>query len=317
MTIWGLVDDRTGHTGQVLGVIAKLGVPYVLKRFEYNFLTILPNRLLGASLLAVDKNTSAPLNPPWPKIVIAAGRRTLPILRCIKKKSPSTVAVYLMWPGAYDSIDLIAAPAHDKAPKRANVIHTMAPLHAVTPEALAVAREAWEPQFAHLPRPWVAVSIGGNTKQGSYTPGDWRDLIKQAQQVAGSGSLLITTSRRTPREAIDMFQPLLSTPHLLHRWDTDKDNPYLGLLGAADAVVVTGDSLSMCAEACVSGKPVFIFARDAVAPAKHRALHQQLYQRGMAQPLGPASALGWQPATPLDDAALVAEEIRKRFPHAL
>lgn len=317
MTVWGLVDDRTGHTGQVLGVIAKLGVPYVLKRLEYNALTFLPNGVLGASLLAVDKPSSAPLAAPWPKLVIAAGRRTLPVLRYIKKKSPSTIAVYLMWPGAYTDIDLIAAPAHDKAPARDNVIHTMAPLHAVTPETLRAARDAWEPQFAHLPRPWVSVCLGGNTKQGSYAPADWRELIKQAQVLAGHGSLLITTSRRTPKEAIALFAPLLSTPHLLHRWDTDKDNPYLGLLGASDAVIVTGDSLSMCAEACVSGKPVYIFANPSVAPAKHRALHEELYQRGMARPLDSNASLNWHPTAPLDDAGQVAAEIRKRFPQVL
>ncbi len=314
MTIWGLVDDRTGHTGQVLGVIAKLGAPYVLKRIEYNALTFLPNRLLGARLLAVDKASSAPLTPPWPKLVIAAGRRTLPVLRYIKKQSPSTKVVYLMWPGAYDELDLIAAPAHDKAPSLPNVIHTLAPVHAVTPEALAAARAAWEPQFAHLPRPWVALSLGGNTKQGSYTPADWSELIKQAQTLAGAGSLLITTSRRTPPEAVALIEPLLSTPHLLHRWDTDKDNPYLGLVGASDAIVVTGDSLSMCAEACVSGKPVYIYANPSVAPAKHRALHAELYLRDMARPLDATSTLDWQPAAPLDDAGQVAAEIRRRFP---
>lgn len=318
MTIWGLVDDRTGHTGQVLGVIAKLGVPYVLKRLEYNSLTFLPSGLLGASLLAVDRASSAPLNPPWPKLVIAAGRRTLPVLRYIKKKSPGTIGVYLMWPGTTRGIDLIAAPAHDHAPRRMNVITTMAPLHAVTPEMLATAREAWEPQFAHLPRPWVALSLGGATKQGSYTMADWHELVRQAQQLVGGGSLLITTSRRTPAEAVTMLEPLLTTtPHVLHRWDIDKDNPYLGLLGAADAIIVTGDSLSMCTEACVSGKPVYIYASPKVAPAKHRALHEALYAHGMARPLDATANLDWHPTAPLDDAGMVAAEIRKRFPQAL
>jgi mitochondrial fission protein ELM1 len=154
--------------------------------------------------------------------------------------------------------------------------------------------------------------VGGHTKQGDYTAADWRELIKLSQQLAGGGSLLITTSRRTPPEAVALFKPLLTVPHLLHRWDTDKDNPYLGLVGAADAIVVTGDSLSMCAEACVSGKPVFIFSNPQVAPAKHRRLHSELFERGMARPLDITA--GWQPTAPLDDAGQVADEIRRRFP---
>lgn len=313
-TIWGLVDDRTGHTGQVLGVIHKLGVPYALKRLEYNALGMLPARLLGASMLHVDTARSAPLTPPYPPLVIAAGRRTLPVLRAIKKRSPSTKTIYLMWPEVQKDIDLIAVPEHDMPPAGPNIITTLAPLHAVTPETLAAARNVWAANFAHLPRPYVALCLGGRTKQGSYTPHEWREVITRAQALAGHGSLLITTSRRTPKEAFDMCAPLIQSPHYLFQWDRDKDNPYLGILGLADAVVVTGDSLSMCAEACVTGVPVFIYASEQVAPPKHRALHSALYKRGMAHPLDMHASLDWRPAKALDDVGKVAEQIRVRFP---
>lgn len=316
-TVWGLVDDRTGHTGQVLGVIAKLGVPYQLKRLEYNALgRLLPSGMLGASLLGVDCTRSAPIVPPWPKLVIAAGRRTAPVLRYIAKKSPSTKTVYLMWPGSAQGIDLIVAPQHDNTPTESNVITTLAPLHAVTTEALAAARAAWEQQFAHLPRPWVTLCLGGTTKQGSFAPADWRNIIMAAQTLAGRGSLLITTSRRTPAEAVALTNSLLTVPNVLHRWDVDKDNPYLGMLGVADSIVVTGDSLSMCAEACVSGKPVFIYAPENIIPEKHRKLHAALYERGMARPLDGHATPDWAPPAALDEAAMVAREIRQRFPQA-
>ncbi|PZP87226.1 MAG: nucleoside-diphosphate sugar epimerase [Azospirillum brasilense] len=317
-SVWGLVDDRTGHTGQVLGVIAKLGLPYQLKRLEYNALgRLLPPRLMGASMAGLDRARSAPLAPPYPKLVIASGRRTVPVLRAIKKASPSTVTVYLMWPGALDKIDLIAAPAHDHPPALPHVISTLAPLHAVTTETLASARDAWMPQFAHLPRPWVAVCLGGDTKHGQYSPADWRTVISTAQTMAGTGSLLVTTSRRTPPEAIALIEGALHGPHLLHRWDVGKDNPYLGMLGAAERIIVTGDSLSMCAEACVTGKPVYIYAPEKIIPAKHQALHATLYERGMAKPLNAGTVDDFEPTSGLDEAAMVAREIRARFPGAV
>lgn len=312
-TIWGLIDDRTGHTGQVLGVITRLGLPYALKRLEYNRLAALPSLLIGASLRAVDKTRSAPLAPPYPPLVIAAGRRTLPVLRYIKQQSPTTRTVYLMRPESMRGIDLAVVPEHDGVAPAATIFTSLAPLHAVTPATLAAARTAWEPQFAHLPRPFVTLCMGGDTKRGRYTATQWREVIQRAAQLAGHGSLLITTSRRTPKEAIDLCVPLLQSPHVLHRWDTDKDNPYLGMLACADGVVVTGDSLSMCAEACVAGKPVFIYAAPNVAPPKHQLLHQTLYQRGLAHPLNNASRLDWKPAGALDDVGNVAAEIRKRF----
>jgi len=315
--IWGLVDDRTGHTGQVLGVITRLGIPYGLKRLEYNLLGHVPASLLRATTAHVNLGHSAPLTPPYPSLLIAAGRRTLPVLRAIKKRSPTTRTIYLMWPETTSDIDLIAVPEHDAPPQGPNIITTVAPLHAVTAEALASARAEWGPKLAHLPRPYVALCLGGATKHGRYPASAWRDVIQRAMALAGEGSLLITTSRRTPKEALDLCTPLLQKkPHLLHRWDHDKGNPYLGILALADAVVVTGDSLSMCAEACVAGAPVFIYANEKVAPPKHRMLHRTLYTRGMARPLDNMAQLDWKPTAALDDVGNVAHEIRTRFPEA-
>ena len=314
--VWALVDDRAGHTGQVLGVLGKLGLPYQLKRLEYNMLgRLLPPALQGSSLMGLACGRSAPIVAPWPKLVIAAGRRTLPVLRHIKKVSPSTITVYLMWPGNSQGIDLIVAPEHDNPPAAPNVIRTLAPLHAVTSETLASAKQAWAAQFAHLPRPWVALCLGGNTKHGEFTANDWRTVISSAQQLAAHGSLLVTTSRRTPADAVKLVETLVTGPHLLHRWDIDKDNPYLGMLGSADSVVVTGDSLSMCAEACVTGRPVYVYAPEKIIPEKHKKLHAALYARNMARPLEDAARHDWTPTTGLDEAATVAREIRSRFPH--
>lgn len=313
-TVWGLVDDRTGHRGQVLGVIAKLGEPYMLRRMEYNPLSHLPTALLGATLWSLDAPSRERLEPPYPDLVIAAGRRMVPVLRALKKRSPATRMVYLMWPEVTQDIDLIAVPEHDGVAPGTNVITTLAPVHAVTADTLTAAKAVWKPQFAHLPRPHIGVCIGGDTKQGRYTAAHWRELISRARALAGKGSLLITTSRRTPVEALDLLAPLLQMPHLLYRWDTDKDNPYLGILACADGIIVTGDSLSMCAEACVSGKPVFVYASDAVAAPKHLRLHGALYARGMAKPLDDFATLDWQSTTPLDDAGYVATQIRTRFP---
>jgi uncharacterized protein len=314
--VWGLVDDRAGHMGQVLGVIGKLGLPYLLKRLEYNWKIRLPSALIGASLTALAQERRSAITPPWPKLVVASGRRTLPVARYIKKHSPSTVVVYLMWPGTTKGLDLIAVPKHDRHHSGAQVMTTIAPLHAVTPETLAAAREAWLPQFRHLPRPWIAMSLGGTTKHGRFKPGDWRALVTAARSLAPTGTLMMTTSRRTPPDALEMIGPLLAGgSHLLHRWDSDKDNPYLGLLACADAVITTGDSLSMCAEACVSGKPVYIFAPPHAVSKKHQRLHQSLYERELARPFRDQMRLDWQPSSHLDDAGQVADAIRARFPN--
>jgi hypothetical protein len=45
-----------------------------------------------------------------------------------------------------------------------------------------------------------------------------------------------------------------------YRWTPQPtENPYFGFLGLADSIIVTGDSMSMVAEACATRKPVYIF----------------------------------------------------------
>ena len=87
-------------------------------------------------------------------------------------------------------------------------------------------------------------------------------IASRLQSVAtnsGGGSLLLTDSPRTPRSVGDALAKQLSVPHRYHRWGDNADNPYLGFLGLADAFVVTGESMSMLAEAAAMGKPLYIF----------------------------------------------------------
>ena len=110
-----------------------------------------------------------------------------------------------------------------------------------------------------------------------------------ARQVAGfAGSVLATGSRRTgaPAEAA-VGDALAGTPHHLHRWGDGGPNPYAGMLAWADAVVVTGDSVSMLSEALATPAPVFI-ADPGGLGARHHALHDSAYAAGQARPLSAA-----------------------------
>ncbi len=99
-------------------------------------------------------------------------------------------------------------------------------------------------------------------------------------------------------------------PHRLFRWDSGEENPYLGFLAAANVVVVTGESVSMCSEACATGKPVYIFAPDGLITDKHARQHQALIEGGHARLF--AGTLGPFDALPLATAPEIAGEIRRR-----
>ena len=124
------------------------------------------------------------------------------------------------------------------------------------------AHERWQGTFEHLPRPYFAVVVGGDSGPFTLGPIAAERLGREASQLAQSqgGSLLVTTSSRTSVSAQDALRGAISAPHFFYPWrPDDKDNPYRGILACADRLIVTGDSIAMLSEACATGKPVKMF----------------------------------------------------------
>ena len=107
--VWVVADQYVGNLNQCLGVAEALGLPYQIKRVNYNLFGRLPNVILGATLVHVPRAERLPLGPPSPDVVIAAGRRTVPVARAIKKASlRRSFLVQTMWPGyPVSDLDLI------------------------------------------------------------------------------------------------------------------------------------------------------------------------------------------------------------------
>ena len=91
---------------------------------------------------------------------------------------------------------------------------------------------------------------------------------------------MVTPSQRTPEGLVARLHDVLGERALV--WDRTGENPYPGILGLADAVLVTQDSVNMTSEAASTGKPVYVFALNRVS-AKLRAFHASLEARGAAR----------------------------------
>ena len=85
--------------------------------------------------------------------------------------------------------------------------------------------------------------------------------------------LMISTSARTPRHAARELTAGLRSPFFLFDWHAGTaDNPYLAFLAMADRFIVTGESMSMLAEACATRRPVYIFdMSDRPGPGRESA----------------------------------------------
>jgi hypothetical protein len=316
-----LADDRAGNVAQALGVADALDLPFTLKEVRYTRLAALPNALRGAGLTGVSGDTRRALAPPWPDLVIAAGRRTAPVARWIKGRAGGrSFLCQIMHPGTgLADFDLVAVPRHDHVEPGGNVLAITGAPHRVTPERLAEAADEWRERFEALPEPRIALIVGGSTRRTRFTPDMAAELGRLASATARAhdGSLLVTTSRRTGPSATDALDRSIDRPAAIWRWGAGEGaNPYFGLLALSRAVIVTGDSVSMCSEACGTEKLVFIYAPEGAAPARHRRLHRELFDRGLAAPLTEAAACAplARGASPgLNAAEDVAAAIRARL----
>ncbi|MFH1803962.1 MAG: mitochondrial fission ELM1 family protein [Pseudomonadota bacterium] len=290
--IWILADDRAGNVNQAMGVAEAMNMPFRRIDINYTKLARLPNMMRRDTLIGIADESRARLVAPWPDLVISVGRRTVPVARWIKKQSGGHSKIcQIMGPDSdVRHFDLIAVPAHDSMDPAPNVVETFGAPHRITEARLSEAAQHWAPIFGDLPKPLIAVSVGGNTKRTVFTSDMATDLMDRSIEAARKtgGSLLVTTSRRTGRDNEVLIATMLAqsgVTYRLHDWTSADENPYFGYLALADILIVTGDSVSMCCEACAAPGGVYIHAPDGIAAPRHRILHQALFDAGYARPL--------------------------------
>jgi mitochondrial fission protein ELM1 len=262
--VWVLLGDNAGGNGQLISLADALEWPYETKQLRYNSLNQCPNLFLGPSILTVDRRRSTALEPPWPDLVIASSRRSAPVARWIKKQSGGRARlVHLIHTQApLHLFDLVITTPQYRLPPRPNVLHNTAPLNRPAPDRLAAAASRWQLRLGNLPRPYTALLVGGNSSLYELNPVTATTLARQAsaQVRQVGGSLLVSTSPRTPDSVIEAVFASLDCPAHCYRWrPNDADNPYLAYLALADNFIVTVDSASQVVEACVTNKPVYVF----------------------------------------------------------
>ncbi len=309
---WVVTDGKPGMVSQALGLAEAVGLPIAEKRIAVRA----PWRWLPAELwlrpFAALSEAGDRLAPPWPRLLIGCGRMSVPLSIAVRRASGgATFTVQLQDPKvAARHFDLVVPPRHDRY-RAPNAIESRGALHRLTAERLAAEAARFRDRLAHLPRPLVAVLLGGSNAVYRFTAGDGRRLgegLAELVEKSGAG-LAITPSHRTDAAALAALEAALGDcPAEI--WDGTGDNPYFGYLGLADAIVATCDSVSMVSEACATGKPVHVF-HMAGGGAKFRAFHQGFERDGLTRPFE-GRLEQWHYA-PLTDTADVAAEVRARL----
>ena len=313
--VWAVHDGKIGMANQVLGLAEAVGYPVVEKAVSLRA----PWRHLAPPLwlhpMAALKPEGARLEPPWPDLLVSCGRGVIALALAVKRMSRGrTLWVHVQDPRfARRHVDLMVVPRHDPA-RGENVLLTVGAVHRVRPASVAAARSRFAPLFGQLAHPLVGVLIGGSNRVFRLTPAIAASLGRQLAGLASQGfGIAITPSRRTGETALAaLADELRGVPHYL--WDGSGENPYLGLLAHADALVVTGDSVNMLSEAASTGKPVHVVDLEG-GSAKFRRFHELFRRAGIARTFSGAIE-SWSYAPP-EDTERAAAEIRQRMARRL
>jgi hypothetical protein len=289
-TVWVLTDDRPGNTSQSVGLAESLGWPYAVKRLHFSASARLHNRLLDASRIGIRTRRSTLLAPPWPDLVIAAGRRSASIAQWIRRRNfGQTRLVHLGRKGgdAANRFDLVVTPTYGRLDPHPRRLVTSAPLHNIREPLLSQAAQHWSELLGGAKRPRIVLLVGGWSGQYRLDVATARALGRRVREFAESvgGSILATTSRRTTEAASTALCAELGAQAHVHRWEPgNQENPYLAFLALADAFVITGDSESMLSEAASRGRPIYIYGLPVRASfAWMRVGRDWVYARAHAQ----------------------------------
>jgi mitochondrial fission protein ELM1 len=325
-----------------------LGWPYECKQLAYTPLEYIPNLFLGASRLTLDRRSSSPLLPPWPDLVIGASRRSVPVALWIRKQSQNRARlVHLLHTMApLHWFDLVLTLPQYRLPERSNVVRLAAPLNRAPSDRLQEATARIGPRLRSLPRPHIALLVGGSSSSYELDAATAARLGREASAAANAagGSLWISTSPRTPPVAAEALLKEIACPSYAYRWRAgDPDNPYLAFLALADRFLVTVDSASLVVEACTTGRPVEIWEWPArfvlngpkspgdppatrlarlreslvylglVKPRRDFAAFQRVLRaRGLVTSFGEGASVARQP---LDDLERAVERVRALLAH--
>ena len=328
MLIWTLTKGDVGAANQALGLAERIAdildearedpCKIVAKTANRKgLLAALPMSLPTTSLWGLSAD-SDPLAPPWPDILVSCGRRAAALAINIRKRSlGGTITVHLQDPLRNPKhFDLLAIPDHDRVNrdlKRDNVMYTMGAPNRITAARLETGAAALASRLENdgkqVSEPRVAVLFGGPNKRYSMPPPLVQTMVGQikAMRDAEGAGLLVTTSRRTGDANAATVRGTLDGPGTWI-WNGEGENPYFGMLGLADHIVVTADSISMVSEACATGKPVYVIPLDGKSK-RFDSFHRSMQAGGFTRPF--EGRLETWEYIPLDETGRIAREAVK------
>lgn len=311
--IWVVSNGTAGMVAQALALAQAMGVSYFdVRIFTSPIYRLFPQMGAWPLMPISPRRNDRKLGPPWPDIIITCGKRSVGASLAIKRLSGGKTKIVQIQDPKIDPrhFDVMVCPQHDP------LTQTGLPQMIVSKGSLNrlkmtdIAREAKTlPKSLKAKRSHkTAVMVGGHNRRYKATADDFSAFGADLQEFAThhNSHLVLMGSRRTPSYAMEAISKSLGrVPHQI--WDGKGDNPYPGILGVVDDVIVTSDSVNMASEVCLTGKPVYI-AQLQEESGRIAAFHEMMVAQGHTKPLGQSFDA---PPEILDEMASIARQVRE------
>jgi mitochondrial fission protein ELM1 len=256
---WILHDGHAGNRRQAAALADAMGLSWQERVLQSQppARWFAPRKLAGTAG-SFGGDFAAALREHPPSLAIGCGRQAALATRFARDAGARTVQILdpRIDPRHWD---LVIAPEHDGL-VGANVITLAGSLHPIDAGWLQRARDRC-PALGLLPGPRTAVLLGGPTNAVRFDRSAFEVMMAKLEYglAQGGGSLLICGSRRTPTEVRALVRERYGAdPGIVWMDEADGENPYAGVLGWAQRIVVSPDSVNMISEACATSVPVYV-----------------------------------------------------------
>ena len=353
--VWVISDGTAGMLSQCLALLRIMGLDGEdIRAVPTPLLRAFPTlaRIPGWQLTLGRAPDWLKMNQ-WPDLCITCGRRMAGISIGVRRRSGGkTKTIHIQDPKVDPRhFDLLITPRHDdiaadvdlrsgdvRSGGLSNVLATTGALNRLSEEeideAAAEVAAAWPEVFGASRTVGgsagkdkrATVMVGGHNRR--YKAGE-REFTQLADQLAAfaeltGAKLVLVPSRRTPKKGVRLLRERLAGAlgaEAVWVWDGDLTggagaiNPYPGVLGLADFIIVTSDSVNMTSEAAITGKPV-LTAEMVPETGRIAKFHEMMRSGGHTADLSDVLLNPGQleePFTVLDERAEIAAAVWEFF----
>ena len=241
-------DGKAGHRSQAVGLYKAM---QRLSKQDVTFQEVSIEQLPLFSLFKAILTHQLDIFESVPDYVFGVGSHTQLRVLLLGKVYPKVKTIILMKPNfPFGWFDHVIIPAHDAVRQQGNVILSQGALNPIVNENRHQKNR-------------ILIALGGSSKRHQWNGQKVLQAIQQIIEHNDQAEIVLTTSRRTPKE---FFQHLQSQPYLQQIQVFPVEKTPQGWIfeemQKAEAVWVTEDSVSMIYEALTAGCKVGVIKID-------------------------------------------------------